>query len=182
MSLASESRTSIEPQSCVSQRLLAFSLHPPRPRLTPRMGSKPLKGERPAPVKVKTVIVPEIPQDVIDEILPHLVTYSEFGSLRACSLVSKSWVPSCQPHLFHTAFFTSDSVSGWLKTFLSPEDSPAHHVRDLRIQIGGLYFVPQTFFECIPWFTNAEKIPLLGPEPGGFRRSRYLHIGTPRGM
>jgi len=130
------------------------------------MGSKPSKAERPAPANAKTVVVPRIPQDVIDEILDQLATYSDLESLRACSLVSKSWVSSCRPHLFHTAFFNSESVPGWLKTFPSPEESPARHVRHLRIQIGGLRFVPKTFFGCIPWFTNAEKIFLLGPEPG----------------
>jgi len=128
------------------------------------MGSKPSKAERPASAKVKTVVVP---QDVINEILDQLATCSDFGSLRACSLVSKSWVPSSRKHLFRTVFFTSRRVKRWFETFPSPEKSPAHHVRDLRIRIGGHHFVPLTFFECIPQFTNAEKISLLGPEPGG---------------
>ena len=136
------------------------------------MGSSPSKAARPSTADVKTVIIPIIPQDVIDEILDHLATYSDFGSLRACALVSKPWVPSCRSYLFRTAHFTSGSVSAWLETFPVPEESPARHVRDLRIQIGGLDWVPRTFFECIPWFTNAESISLLGPEPGDVAQVR----------
>jgi len=36
-----------------------------------------------------TVVIPEIPQDIVDEILDHLAFGSDFRSLQACALVSK---------------------------------------------------------------------------------------------
>jgi len=56
------------------------------------LGSKPSKAERPTSAKTKPVVVPRIPQEILDEILGRLGTDSK--SLRFCSLVSKSWVPS----------------------------------------------------------------------------------------
>ena len=108
------------------------------------------------------VIVPKIPQDIIDEILDHLVTNPDFSirSLQSCSLASKSWVPSCRRHLFHTIFFTSRHMTRWLETFPVPEESPAHHVRDLRFSVGGPISVLERFFEHMPWFTNVEGVAL----------------------
>jgi len=108
--------------------------------------------------------IPRIPQDIVDEILDHLAADSDVRYLRACALISKSWTPSCQRHLFYTALFTWRDAHRWLETFPVPGQSPAHHVRDLRIQIQGPNCVPEAFFEHIPWFTNAERVTLLGQE------------------
>ena len=44
-----------------------------------------------------------------------------------------------------------------------PEQSPARHVRDLRVLIGGHDCVPEDeFFEYTPWFAKAEKVSLFG--------------------
>ena len=43
-----------------------------------------------------------------------------------------------------------------------PEESPAHHVRDLSVRIGGADCVPDAFFGCIPWFTNVGKMSFWG--------------------
>ena len=85
-----------------------------------------------------------------------------FRSLRICSLVSKSWVQSCRRHLFRAVDFTSWDVGLWVKTFPVPEESPAHHVRDLSIRIGGSRPVPEKFFEYTEWFSNVERLYLLG--------------------
>jgi len=121
-----------------------------------------LKTKSPTFTQTETVIIPTIPQEIIDEILDHLATNSKFRSLQACALTSKSWVQSCRRHLFHTAIFTSGSVREWFETFPVPEESPAHHVRDLRIYIGGQDWVPQNFFEYTSWFTNVRILTLLG--------------------
>jgi len=126
------------------------------------MGSKSSKAKRLASTKPRVVVIPRIPQDVIDEILDHLHTDSGAKHLRVCALVSKSWLPSCRRHLFHTTAFTMTSVRGWLKTFPVPEESPAYYVRDLCVWVGGGHRVPEKFFEYTPWFTNLEKISLLG--------------------
>jgi len=135
------------------------------------MGSKPSKAKRQStdPVATKTVAVPvlsRIPNEIIDKILNHLIADSgSWGnslqrSLRSCSLVSKSWVPSCRRYLFHTIIFTSRDVAKWLETFPVPEESPAHYVKDLRFSLGGRCGAPEKFSRHTPWFANVEKMAL----------------------
>ena len=120
------------------------------------MGSKTSKAKRPA------ITTPRTPQDIINEILDHLATDSDFESLLACALVSKSWILSCQRHLFHTANFTSQRMDRWFNMFPVPEESPAHHVRVLDISIRGANWFPEKFFEHAPQFTNVRSLSLLG--------------------
>lgn len=119
-------------------------------------------------MKPTASIAPIIAQEIIDDILDHLASNSDLQSLRSCSLVCKSWVGRCQRHLFHTIHFTPKDVNKWLETFPAPEKSPARHVRALRVALGGCNHVPHAFSECIPWFSNAERITLSGN--GGFYR------------
>ncbi|KAF9645582.1 hypothetical protein BDM02DRAFT_3119985 [Thelephora ganbajun] len=140
------------------------------------MGSKTSKAKRIASVDTKTVaapVVPRVPQEIVDEIMDHLATDSDSRSLRSCSLVSKSWVPSCQRHLFHTILFTSRDTERWVKKFPLPEQSPAHHVRDLGFSLGGYH---ERFFEHIPWFRNVKKMTLL---EHGFQSRWISSFGTP---
>jgi hypothetical protein len=137
----------------------------PRPTES-RMGSKTSKAGRPAPVKTKATAVPRLPQEIIDVILDHLAANSDFKSLvglRSCAVVSKSWVPSCRRHLFHTILFTPKATARWIKVFPVPEESPAHHVRDLRFSTRGRTY-HCTPFEYFPWFTNVEKVTWSGLE------------------
>ena len=142
----------------------------------PRMESNTPKAKRPTSVETKTVappVVPRIPQEIVDEILNHLVAGSDLRtsplqtSLRSCSLVSKSWVLSSRRHLFYTVLFDSWDMVKWLKAFPVPEESPAHYVRDLRFALGWSCGTPEEFFNRTPWFTNLEKITVLGD--GEFR-------------
>ena len=129
------------------------------------MGSKtsklkrPSKTKRPTSVETKAAVVP---QEIVDEILDHLSADSDSRSLQLCTLVSKSWIPSCRRHLFYTTHFTPKSMVKWIEAFPVPEDSPAHHVRDLRFSIGGHNSIPEKFFGYTPWFTNVERVILLG--------------------
>ena len=137
------------------------------------MGSKPSKARRQTtpvateaatvPMVSKTPQDPKIPNEIIDEILNHLIANSGSWndppvqrSLRSCSLVSKSWVPSCRRHLFHIIIFTSRKIARWLETFPVPEESPAYYVKDLRFSLSA----PEEFFQHTPWFTNAEKMTM----------------------
>ena len=159
----SRKRNSIEllsPEDCSPETLLkdgagASSLH-----LFPTThSSKASNVQRPIPMGVKTVIAPRIPQDIVDEILLHLAI--DLRSLRACALASKSWVPLCRRHLFHTVFL-SWGMDRWLDAFPVPEESPAHHVRALWISIRGTNWFPDEFFEHIPRFTNVRSLSLSG--------------------
>ena len=143
------------------------SLHP---RLTPRMGSKSSKPKRPAPVKAKALTVPRIPQDVIEEILDHLATDSDpcgtlrpntIACLRACALVSRSWVQPSRRHLFHTVVFTSRRVNRWFRTFPIPEESPARHIKNISVWFGDDSPIPEEFWDYTPWFTDADLVCLF---------------------
>ena len=151
--------------STSAQRSTQLPLLPPR--RTPRMRSETSKTKYSTCTKSKTVMTgPTIPQDIINEIADHLVIDSDFRSIRACALLSESSLQPCRRHLFRIVVFTPTNVDRWFKMFPSPEESPAHLVKDLRICIGGGVCVPDKFFKYTQWFINAEKISLLGR--GGF--------------
>ena len=132
------------------------------------MGSKPSEAERPAPANVKTVVVPRIPHDVIDEIL-GLPRYL-FGLRIPPSMFSR-----IRSHGFRRASCTSSAPPSSLRGACPDGSKRSRRRRRVPLTTSGTCafrsegfsdFVPQTFFECIPWFTNAEKIYLLGTEPG----------------
>ena len=72
---------------------------------------------------------PEILDVVIDQLHDYRIT------LKACCLVSKSWVPRAQRHLFaHVEFDDQEYLfESWVKTFPDPSNSPAHHTRILSV-------------------------------------------------
>jgi len=108
---------------------------------------------------------PAIPLDIVNEIADHLASDSDFRSIRAiraCALVSRSWVQPFQRHHFRVISFDSRSVDRWIKTFPVPEESPACHVRDLRVWIEVGSRALEKCAEYTPWFTNVEKLSLLG--------------------
>ena len=107
-------------------------------------------------------VIPRIPQDIIDEISDLLAADSDFQSLQSCALLSKSWVQPCRRHLFRVVLFTRKDAVRWFDAFPVPEQSPAHHIRDLRVRIGGVDCVPERFFEWIPWFMDVTRLSLLG--------------------
>ena len=125
------------------------------------MGSETSKVGLPTGAEAKAVVIPRIPQEIVDEILDRLATDFDFRSLQSCALVSKSWIPSCRRHLFHTVLFTSKDRARWLETFPVPEESPAHFVRDLHFS-GVHDSAPERLVEHAPWFTNVERVTLSG--------------------
>jgi len=123
----------------------------------------PVEIEADIPVKVNTAIVPGIPREILDEILDYLVADSDLSSLRSCALVSKSWLPSCRRHLFHTVHFTFGTILSWQKAFPVPEKSPAHYIRDLCVSTGGPDGSPGgLFFRYAPWIMDVERVTFWG--------------------
>ena len=77
-------------------------------------------------------MLPSLPPEIIDLIVGHL--YYKRTTLKACCLVSKSWVPRARRHLFaRVDFWLPQSIRSWVKAFPDPSNSPAHHTRTLRI-------------------------------------------------
>jgi len=112
--------------------------------------------------EVPMAVIPRIPQDITDEISDLLAANLDFQSLQSCALLSKSWIQSYRRHFFRSVVFTSRNVVRWFNAFPVPEESPAHHVRNLRVWIGGADCVPDKFFEYIPWFTRVGRMSFWG--------------------
>lgn len=111
----------------------------------------------------KRVVVPVIPEDIIYEILDHLVTKpNPRYTLLSCSLISKSWIIPSRRHLFHTIFFNSSYILKWVQVFPIPEQSPAHLVRDLRISIGSYRHPSIETLGLVGCFTNVMKFSISG--------------------
>jgi len=77
---------------------------------------------------------PSPPPEILDLIVDQL--HDELAALKACCVVSKSWVPRSRRHLFARVAFDApeSSVESWMETFPDPSNSPAHHTRSLSIR------------------------------------------------
>jgi len=74
-----------------------------------------------------------LPLDMLNLCVDYL--HHERTALKACCLVSKSWVPWSRRHLFARIEFTHDiPFKSWVEAFPNPLISPAHHTRTLKIQ------------------------------------------------
>ena len=74
-----------------------------------------------------------LPPETLDFVIDQL--HDEPATLRACCLVSKSWIPRTRRHLFaHVQFDDLEyPFDSWIRTFPDPSNSPAHHTRSLSI-------------------------------------------------
>jgi hypothetical protein len=77
---------------------------------------------------------PSIPPEILDLIVDHL--HDEPITLKACCVVSKSWIQRTRTHLFASVEFRPPAprVELWKKAFPDPSNSPAHHTRSLTIR------------------------------------------------
>jgi len=102
-----------------------------------------------------------IPPEIHDLITDHL--HNDPTALKACCLVSKSWIHRTRKHLFASLEFQlihplDDShpmgpcVESWKKTFPDPANSPAHHTRSLYIVIivGDIIPIPAPLYGLFP--------------------------------
>jgi len=72
-----------------------------------------------------------LPPEILDLIVDHL--HDQPTALKACCVVSKSWVPRTRKHLFARIEFCAlkSSVEQWKNVFPDPSNSPAHYARTL---------------------------------------------------
>ena len=110
-----------------------------------------------------------LPPEIFDLIIDHL--HDEPATLKACCLVSKSWVARSRTHIFAQVTFdpTGSSVRSWMKAFPDPSSSPAHHTRSLRIH--NLGTLPANICAWICSFRHIQELSVdhIGwEEPRGF--------------
>ena len=81
---------------------------------------------------------PPLPPEIFDLIIDHL--HNEPITLKACYLVSKSWLPRSRTHIFaHVEFDPAGSpIESWMKAFPDPLSSPAHYTHSLCIRDPGV--------------------------------------------
>ena len=72
-----------------------------------------------------------LPPEILDFIVDFL--HAKRDALRACCLVSKSWVHRTRRHIFVHVKFSKFRIDLWKKTFPDPSDSPARYARNLSI-------------------------------------------------
>jgi hypothetical protein len=74
-----------------------------------------------------------LPPEILDLIVDHL--HDEPTALKACCVVSKSWIQRSRIHLFASVEFCPPAppIELWKKAFLDLPNSPAHHARSLSI-------------------------------------------------
>ena len=113
-----------------------------------------------------------VAQELIDHILDFL--HQDFDTLKQCSLVSKSFLPTSQRHIFSTLQITDSNVKKLEEFFHRPESF------DLRDRVSDLlneYTTELTLFYsertesiitnlCLPEFKNLRKIAFEGNKHG----------------
>ena len=83
-------------------------------------------AQRRLTVLVKTTMSSSLPPEILDIIVDHL--YDESATLKACCVVSKSWVPRARRHLFFQVKISSVyPIKLWMEEFPHPLNSPAHY-------------------------------------------------------
>ena len=95
------------------------------------------------------------PPEIFDHITECLSGHST--ALKACCLVSKSWVPRTRKYLFADIRFVGyreSTIQSWVEIFPDPSNSPARCTRDLRI----LEPLPQNESPWIRSFNRVEKL------------------------
>jgi len=90
-------------------------------------------------VLLQTTMSHPLPPELFDLIVDYL--HDQPTALRACCLVSKSWVPRSRMYLFARVKLTRTSIELWAKAFPDPLSSPAHYTKTLMIRGRWLFTV-----------------------------------------
>ena len=81
----------------------------------------------------ETMMLSSLPPEIFNLIVDNL--RDEPDTLKACCVVSNSWVSRTRRHLFARIEFhpNQSSLQSWMRAFSDPSNSPAHHTRSLSI-------------------------------------------------
>ena len=97
-----------------------------------------------------------LPPEILDLIIDHL--HDEPTTLRACCLVSKSWIPRARIHFFNRVEFhsTGPTIESWTEAFPDPSNSPAHYTRSLHLN--NFNTVTVAISDARPWVHSFNNI------------------------
>jgi hypothetical protein len=117
-----------------------------------------------APVRISqrlaetTMSNPHLPTEILDHVVAHL--YDMRDALKSCCLVSKSWIPRVQKHLFtDVMFYTIKSLQTWKEMFPDPSISPGCYVKLLFV--GNSEVVTVADAEAGGWITGPSRVVRL---------------------
>ena len=115
-----------------------------------------------------------LPPEILDVIVDHLD--DEPTALRACCLVSKSWVWRTRRYLFDRVEFNSarSSVEKWIEVFQEPPNSPVHHTQILWIS--GRDVVATTSVDGLTWIRSFRGIKELLVDTKDTPRVSLVHF------
>jgi hypothetical protein len=110
---------------------------------------------------------PPLLPEILDLIVDHL--HDEPKTLKACCVVSKSWIHRTRTHLFASVEFRlpTPNIKQWKKAFPDPSNSPAHYTRYLYVY--NLSVVTATYPDLGGWirtFHNLVHLRLESPGRG----------------
>ena len=101
--------------------------------------------------------------DLSAELLDHIVDllHDDEEALKACCLVSKSWIPGARKHLFaNVKLHPLARLQAWKNTFPNPSTSPACYTKTLVI--GGLEEVTAADAQEGGWIPTFSRVEDLG--------------------
>ena len=121
-----------------------------------------------------------LPPEILDNIVDHL--HNEPTTLRACCLVSKSWIPRTRIHLFNRVELRSSgpTLNSWMKAFPDPSNSPAHYTRDLDLSRPEVVAVAISYAH--PWVHAFNHIVHLRVATVGVESDRHVSFARLRGL
>ena len=113
-----------------------------------------------------TAMTRSFPPELLDLVVGNLC--DQPATLKACCLVSKSWVPRARRYLFaHVRFSSGDhpnvcDFDSWIRAFPDPLNTPAHHTRSLTIS--GLTAITAATTHGHAWVRSFNSIVKLAVE------------------
>ena len=102
-----------------------------------------------------------LPPEILDLIVDHL--HDDPTTLRACCLVSQSWIPRIRAHLFANVEFRpiSSPIESWTRVFPDPSNSPAHYARNLSIGTTSISLFSTRSTDARKWICSFHLVTSL---------------------
>ena len=122
-----------------------------------------------------------LPEEILDLIVDYL--RNDRTTLKACCLVSQSWVPRTQRHLFARVEFCGIkrlSFESWMKIFPDPSTSPARHARTLTISGPALFAI--TSPDANAWLRSFHLVEQLVVDHAGLQDGKLSSFVRLRGL
>jgi hypothetical protein len=134
-----------------------------------------------APIRVRFGAMPELAQELVDDIVDHL--REDTASLRNCAVLSTSWTYRSQAHLFRSIAVQGLTHAQQLGDILLRSPRIAMHVQELRVYGGDLFEVHDAIGCDLPSLhvVKVDEVAAEARQPGAaklqhFASAHMLHM------